>query len=324
MSGYSCGTPSRAACPAMKACEIALSMSLFCCGVYGAVNSRRIPRSLQKSTSILFKYSVPLSVRNARGIPISALKCFTTEKMGAALFSRDSYGRCRRKALSTNITTYRNPPREVKVERCRCETSSPVKWITCYFTVTCSTLAWARAREMCNCGHGQVFKSTSLPCFSGPGVREAAARGVSTLHSDLEGLFSTNWIFSNTELRGGKEVCSSTVTAPGTFESCTPVVHMFLRGWGSCGGGGIGCRKCLRRLVAHMSPCLRLAPTVPTGSRVDRKYDLLLLRGNVRIFPMMCVPEASDTIRCVLWTACSEYRLNPKPGTYATSIYVIL
>ena len=38
----------------------------------------------------------------------------------------------------------------------------------------------------------------------------------------------------------------------------------------------------------------------------------------------MCVLEASDTIRCVLWTACSRYRLNPKPGTYATSINVIL
>ena len=122
----------------------------------------------------------------------------------------------------------------------------------------------------------------------------------------------------------GKGGLFQTVTAPGTFESCTPVVHMFLRGWSSCGGGGIGCRKCLRRLVAHMSPCLRLAPTVPTGSRVDRKYDLLLLRRNVRMFPMMCVPEASDTIRCVLWTACSEYRSNLKPGTYATSIYVIL
>ena len=39
------------------------------------------------------------------------------------------------------------------------------------------------------------------------------------------------------------------------------------------------CRNCLKRLVAHMSPCLRLAPTVPAGSRVARKYDPLLLRG---------------------------------------------
>ena len=82
--------------------------------------------------------------------------------------------------------------------------------------------------------------------------------------------------------------------------------------------------NCLKRFVARMSPCLRLAPTVPAGSRVACKYDPLLLRGNVRLAPIMCVPDASDTIRCVLWTACSEYRLNPKSGTYATSINVIL
>ena len=86
----------------------------------------------------------------------------------------------------------------------------------------------------------------------------------------------------------------------------------------------MGCRTCLKRLFARMSPCLRLAPTAPAGSRVARKYDPLLLRGNVRLSPIMCVPEASDAIRCVLWTACSEYRLNPKPGTYATSINVML
>ena len=86
----------------------------------------------------------------------------------------------------------------------------------------------------------------------------------------------------------------------------------------------MGCRNCRRRLVARMSPCLRLAPSVPAGSRVARKYDPLLLRGNVRFAPIICVPKASDTIKCVLWTACSEYRLNPKPGTYTTSINVIL
>ena len=86
----------------------------------------------------------------------------------------------------------------------------------------------------------------------------------------------------------------------------------------------MGCRKCLKRLVACISPCLRLAPTVPAGSRVARKYDPLLLRGNVRLAPIMCVLDASYTIRCVLWTACSEYKLNPKSGTYATLINVIL
>ena len=86
----------------------------------------------------------------------------------------------------------------------------------------------------------------------------------------------------------------------------------------------MGCRNYLKRLVACISPCLRLAPTVPAGSWVARKYDPLLLRGNVEYAPIMCVPEASDTIKCVLWTVCSEYRLNPKPGTYATSINVCL
>ena len=95
---------------------------------------------------------------------------------------------------------------------------------------------------------------------------------------------------------------------------------MFLGGGISCGGGETGCRNCLNRLVAHMSLYLRLAPTVPAGSRVARKYNPPLLRGNVRFVPIVCVLEASDTIRRVLWTACSEYRLNPKSGTYATSI----
>ena len=86
----------------------------------------------------------------------------------------------------------------------------------------------------------------------------------------------------------------------------------------------MGWPNCLKRFVARMSLCLCLAPTVPPGSRVARKYDPLLLRGNVRLAPIMCVLDASDNIRCVLWTGCSEYRLNPKSGTYATSVNVIL
>ena len=38
----------------------------------------------------------------------------------------------------------------------------------------------------------------------------------------------------------------------------------------------------------------------------------------------MCVLEASDTIRCVLWSPCSESRLNPRTRTYTTLINVIL
>ena len=33
-------------------------------------------------------------------------------------------------------------------------------------------------------------------------------------------------------------------------------------------GGGVGCRNCLERLVACISSCLRLAPTVPGGARI--------------------------------------------------------
>ena len=44
----------------------------------------------------------------------------------------------------------------------------------------------------------------------------------------------------------------------------------------------MGCPNCLKRLVARMSPCLRLAPTVPAGNRVARKYDPLLLTAGER------------------------------------------
>ena len=87
MRGYSCGTQSRAACPDLKARETALSTDPFCYGVYGAVNWRRVPRPLQKSTNMLLEYSVPLSVWNARGTPISATKRFMTEKWPRALFT---------------------------------------------------------------------------------------------------------------------------------------------------------------------------------------------------------------------------------------------
>ena len=50
ISGCSCGTPSRAACPALTSRDIVLSSGPFCCGVNDVVKSRRIPRSLQKST----------------------------------------------------------------------------------------------------------------------------------------------------------------------------------------------------------------------------------------------------------------------------------
>ena len=55
----------------------------------------------------------------------------------------------------------------------------------------------------------------------------------------------------------------------------------------------MGCPNCFKRLVARMSLCLRLAPTVPERSRVTRKYDPLLLRGDVRFSPIMCVSRCA-------------------------------
>ena len=49
-----------------------LSTGPFCSGVYGPVSSRRIWRLLRYSTNAELVYSVPLSVRNARGTPMSA------------------------------------------------------------------------------------------------------------------------------------------------------------------------------------------------------------------------------------------------------------
>ena len=73
----------------------------------------------------------------------------------------------------------------------------------------------------------------------------------------------------------------------------------------------MGCPNCLKRFVARMSPCLRLAPTLPAGSRVARKYDPLLLRGNVKFSPIMWVPDASDTIRCVLLDSVQRVQVKP-------------
>ena len=141
-----------------------------------------------------------------------------------------------------------------------------------------------------------------FPCFSSLGVRAVShCQGGTKPTLRPRGGFPTNLISPKTELRGGKGVGSSTVAAPETFESCISVTHMFLRGKIPCCRGAPGCRNCLKRLLARMSPCLRLAPTVPAGSQVARKYDPLLLRGNVIFsYIIICVLEASGTIGCVL------------------------
>ena len=113
MSGNSRGTPSRAACPALKAREIALSTGPFFCGVYGAINSRRIPKpSLQESTNILFEYLVPLSARETRRTPEKWRPRSFRARRTAAVDAK------RYQRTSRRIAT----PREKldKVQRCRC------------------------------------------------------------------------------------------------------------------------------------------------------------------------------------------------------------
>ena len=92
-SGKSLSTSMRAAWPALTARDRPLSTGPFCCGVYGAVSSRRIWRLLQYSTNVELVYSVPLSVLNARGTPVSAANRCTTPRMADALLSRAPYGR---------------------------------------------------------------------------------------------------------------------------------------------------------------------------------------------------------------------------------------
>ena len=87
-SGKSLFTSFRAAYPALVARENSLSTGPFYCGVYGAVSSRRIRRLLHYSTNVELLYSAPLSVRNARGTPMSATNRCTTPRMADALLSR--------------------------------------------------------------------------------------------------------------------------------------------------------------------------------------------------------------------------------------------
>ena len=95
-----------------------------------------------------------------------------------------------------------------------------------------------------------------------------------------------------------------------------PATHIF-----SAGGGGVLAAEVERGVATALEYCLRacsfafFTPTVPAGSRVERNYDPLLLRGNVRLVPIICVPEEFHAMRCALWTACNEYSLNSRHGT---------
>ena len=151
-------------------------------------------------------------------------------------------------------------------------------------------------------GNVQVVNVYFLAVFQLPwGQGSRGQRGTNRTLGPRGGFpYKLNFPQHRTEREG---VGSSTVATAEIFEPCTPVAHMLLRGRISCGGGGMGCRNCLKRLVARMSLYLHLAPAVPAGSRVARKYDPLLLRGNVGFAPIMYVPDASDTSRkCELRT----------------------
>ena len=60
--------------------------------------------------------------------------------------------------------------------------------------------------------------------------------------------------------------------------------------------GGTGCRNCLKKLVACISPYLRLAPTIPAGSRVARKYE-----GGKSDFLLLCAFQRHPTLSNVFF-----------------------
>ena len=72
----------------------------------------------------------------------------------------------------------------------------------------------------------KVVSVYSLVVLQSPWSHGSCCQGVPALHSGLEGGFPTNLISPDTELREGKEVGSSTVTAPEAFETMS-VTHMF-------------------------------------------------------------------------------------------------
>lgn len=197
-SGYSCRTPRHDAYLGLKVLVNALATDPFYSGVWGAVNSRQIPRLLQLSTRSPFEYSVLLSVRKMRRTPVSSTKRFTAARMEDALFSRVPYGWCSRGVPSANITTCQDNPSDASygpavsmwtrssglvarpVERCglhaRChfaleqaehETNSLVKRITCCFAVPCQDTGMGICKvniQMVNVYPLTMLKDTGVQC----------------------------------------------------------------------------------------------------------------------------------------------------------------
>ena len=109
-SGKSLLTSSRVVCPALIAFTSPLSTVPFCCGVYGAVSSRRIPRRYNNQRT-----SSWCTRRRCRSQMLAELPCrpqnvSSHRKWQMRSCPRTLYGRWKREALSTNTMTYREPP----------------------------------------------------------------------------------------------------------------------------------------------------------------------------------------------------------------------
>ena len=331
-SGKSLLTSMRAACPALIARESPISTGPFCCGVYGAVSSRRIWRLLQYSTNVELVYSAPLSARNARGTPVSATNRCTTPKMADALLSRVPYGRWKREALSTNMTTYREPPMiPGTAPRCRC---GPCR-------VEPLPGTWCGAVSARGC----PLPSNTLSM--GPTFPQVECRAVGrwlSVHSNGRGRgkrgsgqYLTLFLFLFMNTPPGESTAAAIPALPLSDSppcSCTTlgiftpllalallVLQDLLTPYFWCATG----EATLRYGTGEGGPSLRwegrfatvvsvvFAFACPPGSTlVARRDDPLLLRGNTRRPPSRWAPVLFRIISCFSYTTWNENRLKPK------------
>ena len=199
-----------------------------------------------------------------------AMKRFTTARMAAALLLRVPCGRRRREALSTNMTMYRDHPRDAG------KGPAVPMWVD-----KLHRPLGARCRMMgswCPVPLCRWFISLTLACFSKPRLGGAAVKK----QPDSNKGFLPNSISSNTELTGGKGINSSkppyTASVPETFDALENC-ELF---------GTLGRKDSTQLLrgaeiwLARARFVLDLAPTVPGARRVARKYDPLFFRGKDR------------------------------------------
>lgn len=85
----------------------------------------------------------------------------------------------------------------------------------------------------------------------------------------------------------------------------------------------MGCRNRCKSSIAGTFSIIPLAPTVLTGGRVACEEEPLTFQGKVTLVPMTWAPRESNSTRLVLDTACTEYKLKPRPGMCGTSVNVV-